>query len=417
MCVLRVAALAAVISAAVRLALAATLLPCSAKDFGYTDPDVLQPNGGVFLPDALECRTRCQALMTCKVFTFYVTSGGCWLQGITGRTPVLTNITGVISGPRDCAKEEAASVAATTAIMTTAATFATTAAPSGVAPTTNGTNQTAGSSDENEFSDEALIPIPMWALVAGIGGVVAFGLSLALCRWSKSSEHGHDKTKKKEKDRLTRGTFLMKEENDEAQPLMANAEPTPRTEAPAAVVEPPATTRSTMTALDSPRIVDRGYGSPGPNGAMYPRTAPAPWQVAGTPLVPVYPAVFVQPPAAVAQPGVGYMQPVYDQPVPHEPLAPYWQPETTSGQPMASLGVQPAWGQSQGYFQPVFNHGSPAYPAGYPVAVPAASMRSMPSVSSYEYGQLFDQLDRNADGVLSIAELQQLIGAQRQQRL
>lgn len=397
MCVLRAAALAAVVSAAVRLALAATLLPCSAKDFGYTDPDVLQPNGGVFLPDALECRTRCQALMTCKVFTFYVTSGGCWLQGITGRTPVLTNITGVISGPRDCAKEAAASVAATTAIMTTAATFATTAAPSGVAPTTNGTNQTAGSSDENEFSDEALIPIPMWALVAGIGGVVAFGLALAVCRWSKRSEHGHDKTKKKEKDRRTRGTFLMKEENDEAQPLMANAEPTPRTEAPAAVVEPPTTTRSTVTALD--RICCRQT-----------------FKVAGTPLVLVYPAVFVQPPAAVAQPGVGYMQPVYAQPVPHEPVAPYWQPETTSGQPMASLGVQPAWGQSQGYFQPVFNHGSPAYPAGYPVAAPAASMRSVPSVSSYEYSQLFDQLDRNADGVLSIAELQQLIGAQRQQR-
>mmetsp|Transcript_78119 Transcript_78119/g.197227 ORF Transcript_78119/g.197227 Transcript_78119/m.197227 type:complete len:438 (-) Transcript_78119:275-1588(-) len=79
-----------------------TIPPCAVENFGYQDPEVTTVNGGLPIADAQACQISCKALVTCKVFTYYVNSGGCWLQGLSGNMPLLRNITGVWSGPREC---------------------------------------------------------------------------------------------------------------------------------------------------------------------------------------------------------------------------------------------------------------------------------------------------------------------------
>jgi len=76
--------------------------PCAVKGKGYDDPDISVVNGGIEIADAVACQAMCAKSPTCKVFTFYITSGGCWLQGMNGMTPPLEPIAGVMSGPKVC---------------------------------------------------------------------------------------------------------------------------------------------------------------------------------------------------------------------------------------------------------------------------------------------------------------------------
>jgi len=76
--------------------------PCAVSDKGYVDPNVTVVNGGISNADAQACQDLCVALVTCRVFTFYINSGGCWLQGLDGVVPPLQAIPGVWSGPRQC---------------------------------------------------------------------------------------------------------------------------------------------------------------------------------------------------------------------------------------------------------------------------------------------------------------------------
>lgn len=59
-------------------------------------------NGGIDVKDAATCQILCKLLVSCKVWTYYVASGGCWLQGITGKMPPREAVPGVWSGPADC---------------------------------------------------------------------------------------------------------------------------------------------------------------------------------------------------------------------------------------------------------------------------------------------------------------------------
>jgi len=72
------------------------------KDKGYNDPAVTVVNGNIEIADAFQCQTMCANSPDCKVFTYYITSGGCWLQGIYGDVPPLESIPGVLSGPKVC---------------------------------------------------------------------------------------------------------------------------------------------------------------------------------------------------------------------------------------------------------------------------------------------------------------------------
>jgi len=91
-----------VAAAALSWAARAAEPPCAVSDRGYVDPNVTLVNGNIENADAQACQDKCVALVTCRVFTFYVNSGGCWLQGLDGVVPPLKDIPGVFSGPRDC---------------------------------------------------------------------------------------------------------------------------------------------------------------------------------------------------------------------------------------------------------------------------------------------------------------------------
>jgi len=75
---------------------------CAVQDKGYDDPAVTSVNGGIEIADAQACQDACSRLVTCRVFTYYVNSGGCWLQGISGTVPPLKDIKGALSGPSVC---------------------------------------------------------------------------------------------------------------------------------------------------------------------------------------------------------------------------------------------------------------------------------------------------------------------------
>jgi len=76
---------------------------CARPGLGYKDESVTTVNGGVEVPSALVCQSYCRSLVGCKVFTYYVTSGGCWLQGLGSDKPKRLRIPGVWSGPASCA--------------------------------------------------------------------------------------------------------------------------------------------------------------------------------------------------------------------------------------------------------------------------------------------------------------------------
>jgi len=83
---------------------------CAVSNKGYMDPDVSVVNGGIEINDALTCQQTCQSLPTCQVFTFYINSGGCWLQGIKGKALEVQDIPGTWSGPKDCGNSTAGAV-------------------------------------------------------------------------------------------------------------------------------------------------------------------------------------------------------------------------------------------------------------------------------------------------------------------
>mmetsp|Transcript_165161 Transcript_165161/g.530094 ORF Transcript_165161/g.530094 Transcript_165161/m.530094 type:complete len:405 (+) Transcript_165161:91-1305(+) len=80
---------------------------CAVKDQGYQDPDVTRVNGGFEVQDADTCQSYCKGLIGCQVFTFYVNSGGCWLQGLSGKALPLELMPGVWSGPASCPEAQA----------------------------------------------------------------------------------------------------------------------------------------------------------------------------------------------------------------------------------------------------------------------------------------------------------------------
>eukprot|EP00931_Biecheleriopsis_adriatica_P100919 TRINITY_DN76154_c0_g1_i1.p1 TRINITY_DN76154_c0_g1~~TRINITY_DN76154_c0_g1_i1.p1 ORF type:complete len:935 (+),score=206.57 TRINITY_DN76154_c0_g1_i1:62-2806(+) len=77
---------------------------CASTGKAFHDPKVTTVNGG-FLPDATHCQKSCSHLVTCKVFTYYVDSKACWLQGADSEVFDSPN---AISGSKECAKPAAA---------------------------------------------------------------------------------------------------------------------------------------------------------------------------------------------------------------------------------------------------------------------------------------------------------------------
>jgi len=75
------------------------------ENMGYQDPDVPRVNGGIEVQDAQTCQSYCRALVGCQVFTFYINSGGCWLQGLSGKVPTIEPVPGSWSGPATCPDE------------------------------------------------------------------------------------------------------------------------------------------------------------------------------------------------------------------------------------------------------------------------------------------------------------------------
>lgn len=80
---------------------------CALKDQGYQDPDVTRVNGGFEVQDADTCQSYCKGLIGCQVFSFYINSGGCWLQGLSGKALPLELMPGVWSGPAYCPEAQA----------------------------------------------------------------------------------------------------------------------------------------------------------------------------------------------------------------------------------------------------------------------------------------------------------------------
>mmetsp|Transcript_95541 Transcript_95541/g.208898 ORF Transcript_95541/g.208898 Transcript_95541/m.208898 type:complete len:369 (+) Transcript_95541:116-1222(+) len=85
---------------------------CAVRDEGYEDPAVPRVNGGIEVQDAQSCQNLCKGLIGCQVFTYYINSGGCWLQGLSGTLPSPKAIQGVWSGPAHCSSDAAAAAAA-----------------------------------------------------------------------------------------------------------------------------------------------------------------------------------------------------------------------------------------------------------------------------------------------------------------
>jgi len=98
---MRLVEFAAVFGTGVRLATSA-VPPCAVQNKGYHDPAVPTVNGGIEIVDAQMCQNSCANMPTCKVFTYYTNSGGCWLQGGSGKVPEQEEILGAWSGPSVC---------------------------------------------------------------------------------------------------------------------------------------------------------------------------------------------------------------------------------------------------------------------------------------------------------------------------
>jgi len=94
---------------------AAVVPPCVEEGVGYRDPAVLTVNGGIGVVDAAACQHECALSPICGLFTYWNSSGGCWLQAANLEP---TPMGGAISGPKSCSATSS-SIGTTTAAPST----------------------------------------------------------------------------------------------------------------------------------------------------------------------------------------------------------------------------------------------------------------------------------------------------------
>mmetsp|Transcript_4538 Transcript_4538/g.12849 ORF Transcript_4538/g.12849 Transcript_4538/m.12849 type:complete len:290 (-) Transcript_4538:169-1038(-) len=159
---MRFVVVASVISSALPSAMSA-VPACAVQNKGYQDAAVPLVNGGIEIADPSTCQMSCANMVGCKVFTYYINSGGCWLQGMSGTTPNLTDINGTWSGPSVC---PALSLLASNASNVTAANA-----------TGNATNATAVIGQQAEKSG-----FPVWVMiVAALVTLIIIALLFMMC--------------------------------------------------------------------------------------------------------------------------------------------------------------------------------------------------------------------------------------------
>jgi len=145
--------------------------PCAVQNKGFVDPNVTVVNGGLPVPDAETCQRTCAGLITCKVFTYYMNSGGCWLQGLSGTVPPLQDLPGVWSGPANCS--DADLMLGVTGDASARQAYDTPIASAWVDSSTR--QPSAAVQKKGDSSGHLVIPVVLLVALAAVGTVVFFG--------------------------------------------------------------------------------------------------------------------------------------------------------------------------------------------------------------------------------------------------
>jgi len=76
------------------------MVPCAVFGKGYNDPQANNTPNGAYMATAADCQRICQTTASCKYFTWYKDTSGCWLQGSSSDLEVASD--NIIAGPSLC---------------------------------------------------------------------------------------------------------------------------------------------------------------------------------------------------------------------------------------------------------------------------------------------------------------------------
>lgn len=169
---------------------------CAEVGKAYNDSSVPLPQ--VYVAGEAACQAACAGDPTCKVFTYYKNTGGCWKMTDKAVVLELTNATlakFAVSGPQSC--NETATEATGGAITITDSESDTSVATKGVDVSTS----------KSEPKDKGG-GIPMWVWLMVAAALCILMAHLTVYFNSKTEIEDGGKTKKKEAESTTRGVAV-----------------------------------------------------------------------------------------------------------------------------------------------------------------------------------------------------------------